>query len=121
MDGFFNYLYSSPYPFIGLLLFAVAAAVLYVWGLKKQRTQQEELMNMLLNNASLKVVKYLKENEKITKNEMAKLVAGVKASEFYSKKKAVVVNEREFTSSLVDFMLKKDLVRKEDKWYYLSK
>ena len=44
---------------LGILLFAVATAVLYVWGLKKSMTQEADLERILLNKCAGTVVKYL--------------------------------------------------------------
>lgn len=121
MDKFFSEFYSNPYMLLSLLSFAVAVVILYVVGLKKEQNQQKKLTEMMLNNGAIKVVKYLKTNEKITKNEMVSIVSNVKASEFYSKKKAKVTNKREYTSSLIDYMLNKKLIVKNDKWYLLNK
>ena len=42
---------------LGILLFAVATAVLYVWGLKKSMTQEADLERILLNKCAGTVVK----------------------------------------------------------------
>lgn len=121
MDIFFKNFYSSPNTFFALLMFAIIGAGLYLWGLKKEQNQQKKLMNMLLNNAALKVLKYLKKNKKITKSQITNIILDTKASEVYSKRKAVVMNKFEFTNTLIDYMLKKELILKENKFYYLKK
>ena len=52
---------------LGILLFAVATAVLYVWGLKKSMTQEADLERILLNKCAGTVVKYLRKHGSITK------------------------------------------------------
>ena len=41
---------------LGILLFALATAVLYVWGLRKSMTQEEDLERVLLNKCAGTVV-----------------------------------------------------------------
>lgn len=47
---------------LGILLFALATAVLYVWGLKKSMTQEADLERILLNKCAGTVVKYLRKH-----------------------------------------------------------
>lgn len=121
MDNFFSNFYSKPYAFVGFLMFIVAGAVLYVWGLKKEQRRQTELKNMLLNNAALKVVKHLRNSDRITRNDIMKIVEDVKVSEFCSKKRAFVTDKKEFSISLIDYMLNKNLIIRDEKFYVLKK
>lgn len=106
---------------IGILLFAIATSIVYVWGLKKSMKQAETLKEMLFTKGANKVMAYLKKNDSISRKEIQNLVSDVKASEFHSKKTVVVQNEIEFTSSLISFMLNKNLIKKDKNVYYKSK
>ena len=55
---------------LGILLFALATAVLYVWGLRKSMTQEADLERILLNKCAGTVVKYLRKHGKITQNRI---------------------------------------------------
>lgn len=70
---------------LGILLFALATAVLYVWGLKKSMTQEADLERILLNKCAGTVVKYLRKHGSITQKEMPPLIQGVRAGMFWSK------------------------------------
>ena len=63
---------------LGILLFALATAVLYVWGLRKSMTQEADLERILLNKCAGTVVKYLRKHGSITQKELPALIQGVK-------------------------------------------
>ena len=90
---------------IDVFLFALVTAVLYAIGLRKKVTEDERLTAMLLNNAALRVLKYLKEHDTVTADGIGFLIKEVKAKEFYSKKTAVIVNGEPFRDKLIDYML----------------
>lgn len=89
---------------IGILLFAIASAVLYAWGLNKANTQDAELMESLFIKGASKVRKHLKHSGVITLKEIEQEVTGIKASLFYSRKRVAVTNSREFAKKLVEYM-----------------
>lgn len=74
---------------LGILLFALATAVLYVWGLRKSMTQEADLERILLNKCAGTVVKYLRKHGKITQKEIPPLIQGVRAGMFWSKTASV--------------------------------
>lgn len=95
---------------LGILVFAVVVAVLYVWGLKKSYTQSADLERILLNKSAGKVVHYLKENEEISLSQMAQLCTGVKAGQFWSRQKAAVQNPKAFAPKLAQYMVEQLLL-----------
>lgn len=97
---------------ITIFLFAVVTALLYMIGLRKKVTENERLLEMLLNNAALRVVKYLKEHDTITADGIGYLIKEVKAKEFYSKKTAVITNGADFQKQLVDYMIRRGHIAK---------
>lgn len=110
----------------GILLFAIAFCVIYIIGLKKKEGQAERLNNMLLNNAAIKVKKYLKEHEIITESGIALVAKETKAREFGSKHTAIVRDGKEFSNGLIRYMLNRDIIEecgmeKGQKTYRLSK
>ena len=51
---------STGQIILGIALFAVAAAILYAWGLKKSIDQQEDLQRSLMYACVSRVVRHLK-------------------------------------------------------------
>ena len=72
---------------LGVLLFAVATAVLYAWGLGKSMDQKTDLARNLLSACGSKVVRYLKKNDTITVKEVARQIEGVSVGQFWSRNK----------------------------------
>ena len=62
---------------IGVLLFAVAGAVLYVWGLKKSADQGSNMERNLLHACGSRVVKALKKKESLSEAEIASLIVSI--------------------------------------------
>ena len=84
---------------LGILLFALATAVLYVWGLRKSMTQEEGT-----------VVKYLRKHGSITQKELPALIQGVKAGMFWSKNRIRVQDPAAFAPKLIRYMLEQQLL-----------
>ena len=55
---------------IGIILFALATMLLYGIGLKRKATEEKRLNDMLLNNSARRVLKYLKNHDYVTKDDM---------------------------------------------------
>lgn len=97
---------------IAILMFAVITAILYMIGLRKKVTENERLTEMLLNNAALIVVKYLKDHDTVTEDGIGYLIKEIKAREFYSKKTAVITNGKNFQKELIDYMIRRNHISK---------
>jgi len=95
---------------IGIILFALATMLLYGIGLKRKATEEKRLNDMLLNNSARRVLKYLKNHDYVTKDEIGYIINDVKASEFHSKKTAVISDGRIFQDELAGFMLEKGYI-----------
>lgn len=93
-----------------VLLFAVAFTFLYAWGYVKQQRKTEELLNALYKKAETKILKELKKQEFLTKNEIEKIVKGTKASLFWSKNKVQVVDPKLVTKNLITKMINEGLI-----------
>ena len=87
---------------LGIVLFALVTAVLYVWGLKKSMTQQEDLDRALLRKSAERVNRYLKAHDTIDRAEMARLVEGVRAGLFSSRSRAGWKEVRSGTDRVYD-------------------
>ena len=90
---------------LGVLLFAVATAVLYAWGLGKSMDQKTDLARNLLSACGSKVVRYLKKNDTITVKEVARQIEGVSVGQFWSRNKLTVQDAVKFSRQGVDFLL----------------
>ena len=90
---------------LGIALFAVAAAILYAWGLKKSMDQQEDLERSLMSACGSRVVKHLKKHGTITKNEVAELIDGMTVGPFWSRQKVRVQDGKKVAGQVIDFLL----------------
>lgn len=100
---------------IGIILFAIVTALLYLWGLKKSLNKREKLSEILYNKCANKVLSELKKKDKITVDEVEHIINGVKASEFYSRQKAVIIKPKEYSKRLAEKMCEQKLIRKDEK------
>ena len=89
---------------IGIILFALATMLLYGIGLKRKATEDKRLNDMLLNNGARRVLSYLKDHDQVTKNEIGYIIEDVKASEFHSRKTAIITDGKAFQDKLVQFV-----------------
>ena len=74
---------------IGILLFAIATMIIYVWGLARQKNQEKDLLNLLFSNGQSKIKKYMKNHDSITQKEAERLCEGLTAKLPFSQNKAV--------------------------------
>ena len=84
---------------LGILGFALVTAILYVWGLRRSMTQGADLERILLSKSAGKVVHYLKGHDQIDLAQMARLCAGVKAGQFWSRRRVAGEDSRAFISA----------------------
>lgn len=105
---------NSVQIILGILFFAIISAFLYVWGLKKSMRQREDLMSMLDNRASQKILRALKKKEQLTLLEIEEVIKGVTASEFYSKKRAVIHDQKSFAKRLTASLCEKGLLLRHE-------
>ena len=96
---------STGQIILGIALFAVAAAILYAWGLKKSLDQQEDLERSLMSACGSRVVKYLKKHGTVTKAEVAELIGGTTVGPFWSRQKVRVQDGKKAAGKVLDFLL----------------
>lgn len=106
---------------VGIVLFALVTAFLYVWGLKKSITQDADLEGILLSKSAKNVVKYLQKNGTITEREMFPLVEGVKGGMFWSRKRVAVQDPAVFVPRLIRYMVDQRLLEQTDRTRYQLK
>lgn len=100
---------------VGILLFAAATSILYVWGLRKSMGQQADLAHLLQNKCAGRVVRYLRRHGVITLREMEPLVRGVRAGEFWSKQRVEVKHPASFAKELSAFLLSQQVIESTGK------
>ena len=96
---------------LGILLFAAATSVLYVWGLRKSMNQGRDLSRQLLHRCGSKVIRYLKKHDTITKKETARLIGGVTAKQFWSRGRLVVAEPDRFAGEVLEFLLDQQYIQ----------
>ena len=96
---------------LGVLMFAAAAAVLYVWGLKKSMDQEDELRRRLMSACGSRVVKHLKKHGTVTANEVAGLIDGMTSGQFWSRHKIRVEDGKAFSGQVIAFLLDQQYIR----------
>ena len=101
---------STGQIILGIALFAVVTAVLYVWGLKKSMTQSADLERILLSKSAGNVVHYLKRHDQIDLAEMTRLCAGVKGGQFWSRRRVAVQDPGAFAPRLAQYMVEQQLL-----------
>ena len=90
---------------LGVALFAVAGAVLYVWGLKKSVSQSNDMERNLLHACGSRVVKALKKKESLSSAEIAALISGMTVGQFWSRQKMKVQDGAKVAPSVINFLL----------------
>ena len=99
---------------LGIALFAVAAAILYAWGLKKSLDQKEDLERSLMSACGSRVVKHLKKHGTVTRNEVAELIGGITVGPFWSRHKVRVQDGKKVAGQVIDFLLDQQYIEPAD-------
>lgn len=90
---------------LGIALFAIAGAVLYVWGLKKSVNQREDLQRSLLSACGSRVVRRAKKQGGITRAEIAALIEGLSVGPFWSRSRVRVQSGEKAADQVIAFLL----------------
>ena len=86
---------------LGIALFAIAGAVLYVWGLKKSVHQREDLQRSLLSACGSRA----KKQGGITRAEIAALIEGLSVGPFWSRSRVRVQSGEKAADQVIAFLL----------------
>lgn len=110
---YFEYLSYVPY----VLLFALATALIYAWGLWRARNQARDLNSLLSAKGVSRIRKALKKSGAMTRKELEKVVSGLSARQPFSRNGIEVKDPKKFLDSLLPYMVKQRLIeeRTEDK------
>ena len=90
---------------LGIALFAIAGAVLYVWGLKKSVHQREDLQRSLLSACGSRVVRRAKKQGSITRAEISALIEGLSVGPFWSRSRVRVQSGEKAADQVIAFLL----------------
>lgn len=112
---------SKAQVVLGILLFALVTAILYVWGLRKSMGQSADLTRILMNRCGNKVVGFLKKHDTVTEAEVAQLISGITAGEFWSRKRLVVQEPKQFAGQVIAFLLDQQYIEAAGKKAYRLK
>ena len=112
----------SPWQIaVGILLFALASAVLYAWGLAKAADQEDTLHRNLMHACGSRVVKRLKKQETLTEREIAQLIEGVTVGQFWSRNKIKVQDGRKVAPQVIEFLVEQQYIEPTGKGAYRLK
>ena len=89
-----------------VLLFALATAVIYIWGLWR---------SMLSAKGISKVKKALKKNGPMTRKELEPFVKGLTARQPFSKEQIGVTEPDKFLDSILPYMVRQKMILEEKK------
>ncbi len=95
---------------MGIVLFAVATAILYVWGLRKSISQHADLERALLHKCAARVVKHLKKHPTVTEAEIAQLISTVTAGQFWSRRRVRVGDGKKFAGEVTRYLLEQQYI-----------
>lgn len=91
---------------LGVVGFAIVTIIIFIWGLRKQVDQTQDLNNLLMAKGIKIVKKYLLAHDFIRITDLAPLVAGVTAKRFYSRQKIVVTDNKKFAEDVIKYLVK---------------
>ena len=102
-------LHYIPY----VLLFAVATALIYAWGLWRPMRQQQDLSNLLSAKGVAKIKKALRKNGAMTRRDLEPAVKGLSAKQPFSREQIAVTDPQQFLDSLLPYMVKQRIITEE--------
>ena len=104
---------------LGILVFALVTAILYVWGMRKSATSREDMTRMLQNKCAGIILRQMRRQGELTEADMARLIAGVRAGAPWSRQKAVVGNAEKFAHTVATFLLEQRYIEQTERGYRL--
>lgn len=105
-----------------VLMFALAFTFLFSWGFVKSQRQEEELYSTLMRKCRAIVIKEFRKEKILSHKELSKLITGVKASLFWSKKKIIVDKPETVLDIILKEMIEKgDIKELRQKTYELTR
>lgn len=99
---------------LGIVMFAAATAVLYVWGLKKSFGQQEDMSRALLHACGSKVLRHLKKHGTVSREEVAGLIEGTIVGPMWSRQRMKVQSGKDYAPQVIDFLVDQQYIQEDD-------
>lgn len=96
-----------------VLLFALATAIIYAWGLWRSMRQKQDLSNMLSAKGIAKIKKALKKNGPLSKKELEPFVKDLTARQPFSREQIGVTEPDKFLDSILPYMVRQKMIREE--------
>lgn len=99
-------LHYIPY----ILLFALATAIIYGWGLWRSVRQQQDLSNMLSAKGISKIKKALKKGP-MSRKDLEPVVSPLTARQPFSSEQIGVTDPGKFLDSILPYMIRQKMIR----------
>ena len=96
---------------IAVLLVAVVFTFLLAWGYVKQQRRNQELLAELMKKSQEKVMKEIREKGPQSKKDIEGIIAGTKASVFWSRKKLQITDPKILSVNLITDMVYNNVIR----------
>ena len=96
-----------------ILLFALATAVIYAWGLWRSMRQQQDLSNMLSAKGVAKIKKALRKNGAMTRRDLEPVVKDLTAKQPFSREEIAVTDPKQFLDSVLPYMMKQMIIQED--------
>ncbi len=96
-----------------VLLFALATAIIYAWGLWRTMKQQQDLSNMLSAKGVAIIKKTLRKNRAMTRHDLEPVVKDLTAKQPFSREQIAVTDPKQFLDSVLPYMVKQRIITEE--------
>ena len=96
-----------------VLLFALATAIIYAWGLWRSMRQRQDLSNLLSAKGVTKIKKALRKNGSMTRRDLEPVIKDLTAKQPFSREKITVTDPKKFLDSILPYMIKQRIITQE--------
>ena len=103
-----------------VLAFAVVTMIIYGWCLVKSSRQQDDLLAILYRKGEAAIRRALKKKGPMMRAQLEEGLAGIRASLFYTKNRAVVRDAHTFAGQLLESMTQRGELLLDNGTYRLN-
>ena len=96
-----------------VLLFALATAIIYAWGLWRSMRQRQDLSNLLSAKGVTKIKNALRKNGSMTRRDLEPVIKDLTAKQPFSREKITVTDPKKFLDSILPYMIKQRIITQE--------
>ena len=93
-----------------VLLFALATAIIYAWGLWRSMRQRQDLSNLLSAKGVTKIKKALRKNGSMTRRDLEPVIKDLTAKQPFSRQQIAVTDPKEFLESILSYMIRQKMI-----------